>query len=72
MKTLTWDYDETGDPVCVQTISNADAYEPECPLCGKKTEYWEVQIDQDIQGNDIYGWNWCCWDCGISTPLEYL
>ncbi len=72
MKQLTWTYDETDDPVCTQTVPNSDAEQPNCPLCGKATEYWEGKIDQDIMGNDLDGCNWRCWNCGISTQLEYL
>jgi hypothetical protein len=42
---------------------------PICPHCGKVMEYWEGQIDQDRQGNDIDGWNHVCYDCGIETEI---
>lgn len=38
-----------------------------CPKCHKPTEYREGQIDQDFMGNDIDGWWFVCWDCGIDT-----
>lgn len=43
-----------------------------CPKCGKPTEYVEAQIDQDFMGNDIYGWWFDCYQCGIGTePVEF-
>lgn len=38
-----------------------------CPTCNKPAEYDEGQIDQDFMGNDIYGWRFVCWDCGIAS-----
>ncbi len=72
MRTLIWHYEETGDQVCTQEVRNSECEEPNCPLCGKRTEYWEGQIDQDIMGNDIDGYNYVCYDCRIGTQVEEL
>jgi hypothetical protein len=40
-----------------------------CPKCGKQCHYWEGQIDQDRMGNDIHGWSFDCWDCGIGSEV---
>lgn len=40
---------------------------PICPHCGKSTEYWEGDIDQDEQGNYIRGWHWRCNPCNLAT-----
>lgn len=72
MRQLNWHYSENGDHVCTQEVRNADMEDPNCPLCGKPTEYWEGQIDQDRMGNDIDGWNYVCWACGIGTEVQEL
>lgn len=42
-----------------------------CPQCGQPADYVEGQIDQDFQGNDIGGWWYDCYKCGIGTePVE--
>lgn len=38
-----------------------------CPTCDRPTEYHEGQMDQDFMGNDIDGWWFICWHCGIDT-----
>lgn len=43
-----------------------------CPKCGKRTVYWEGQIDQDVMGNDIYGYSYDCYDCEIHSAAEEL
>ena len=58
MRTLSWHYSETGDHVCTQDVRNAECEEPNCPLCGKLTVYWEGTVDQDRQGNDIDACNY--------------
>lgn len=72
MRQLTWHDVETGDEVCVQEVRNADCEEPNCPLCGKKTEYWEGTVGHDFQGNDIDAYSYRCYDCCVSTQLEDL
>jgi len=70
--TLTWHDEETGDHV--QTVEYHESFgsSPPCPKCGKKTHYWEGQIDQDFMGNDIQGWNYVCYECRIGTKAEEL
>jgi DNA-directed RNA polymerase subunit RPC12/RpoP len=41
-----------------------------CPRCGKPATYWEGVFDQDRQGNDIRGWSFDCFPCGITTGAE--
>jgi len=41
-----------------------------CPKCGKPATYWEGIIDQDRMGNDIRGWSYDCFPCGITTGAE--
>lgn len=43
-----------------------------CPKCGKPAEYWEGTFDQDRMGNDIQGWSYDCFHCGIGTSVEEL
>lgn len=43
-----------------------------CPLCGKRTQYWEGQIDQDQMGNDISGYSYDCYECKIHSAVEEL
>ncbi len=45
-------------------------YPPLCPICGKPASYEEFQIDQDFQGNDIYGSAYRCWICGVQTEAS--
>lgn len=41
-----------------------------CPKCGKPATYWEGTFDQDRMGNDIQGWSYDCFACGIGTGAE--
>ena len=43
-----------------------------CPQCGLVCNYWEGAIGQDRQGNDILGWTYDCWHCGITTDAHEL
>jgi hypothetical protein len=43
-----------------------------CPKCNKPCNYWEGTIDQDRQGNDITGWAYHCYECGLGCEAEYL
>ena len=70
--TLSWQNEEDGE--YIQTVEYPERLSgnPPCPKCGKKTHYWEGQIDQDIMGNDIEGWNYVCYECHIGTKPEEI
>lgn len=63
-----WHYEDTGVPVGdTETERYSDT--PSCPLCGKPADYWEGTYDQDFMGNDIEGWNHCCYHCHVGTDI---
>ena len=43
-----------------------------CPKCGKPAHYWEGTFEQDRMGNDVQGWSYDCFDCGITTGVEEI
>lgn len=52
-------------------LSTTRGGEWRCPKCGNAATYVEATIDQDFMGNDIVGWWWDCYECGIGTePIE--
>jgi hypothetical protein len=54
-------YDHTDDPEAFL-----------CPLCGKRTEYWEGSIEDTLLGGEIYGYSYDCYECGIHSAVEEL
>lgn len=66
---MMWYNVENGDFVGTFHAEPDEHEEPTCPRCGKRTEYWEGQIDQDRMGNDIHGYNYVCYPCQIETGL---
>jgi DNA-directed RNA polymerase subunit M/transcription elongation factor TFIIS len=70
---IEWFDMETGESVGIFPYDPTDDLEAFiCPKCGKRTEYWEGQIDQDRMGNDIYGYSYDCCNCKIHTACEAL
>jgi hypothetical protein len=53
-----------------ETTDDLEAYL--CPLCARRTEYWEGTIDQDEMGNDIRGYSYDCYECGVHSAVEEL
>jgi len=75
MTNVKWFDWNSGELIGEFQDSWSDSYEwPDllCPKCGRKCEYCEGQIDQDIQGNDIHGCWWVCGDCRITSENEPL
>lgn len=66
---LIWSNEDTGVFVCESEDDKSYISDPDCPLCGEKAHYWEGQVDQDFMGNDLHGWNFCCYECGIGTTI---
>lgn len=64
---LTW-YDNASDNEIGEFADGTGAEDaPLCPKCGAETTYEEGRVDQDVMGNDIEGYWFVCWPCGIST-----
>lgn len=67
VRDIVW-YDlDSGEPlgVFVTEVTYNGAFI--CPKCSDLATYWEGQIDQDEMGNDIQGYSWDCYECGIGT-----
>jgi hypothetical protein len=58
-----------GESVGVFPLEETASGDYICPKCGQTTHYWEGQIDQDRMGNDIDGWSFDCWTCGIGSEV---
>lgn len=66
-----WTTDKESESIGKFPLEQAADGDYICPKCGKPAEYDEGQIDQDRMGNDIYGWWFDCYQCGIGTePVE--
>lgn len=64
---IEWSKIDTGESIGkfpLRTNATDDYF---CPTCGDPCTYNEGQIDQDIMGNDIHGWWFDCYECGISS-----
>lgn len=68
-RNFDWHNTETGEHVASTEDDKYWDIPPRCPSCLLHAEYWEGQVDQDFMGNDIYGWNWTCYPCGVSTQM---
>lgn len=68
-KVWFWTSIEDDDAVAVYESEQAgdDHSDPRCPKCGERSVWDEGVIDQDFMGNDIRGWWYICWGCGLST-----
>lgn len=66
-RSIEWFTLDDGDAMGPYPLTTNDNDDWLCPKCGKPCEYWEGQIDQDRMGNDIRGWAFHCYDCGIGS-----
>ena len=72
---MKWYQQKTGELVGdypENCLPSSDDGECICPLCGQQTIWIEGEIDQDEQGNPIYGENLMCYPCGIRTAITAL
>lgn len=60
-----WHNSTTGEPAAESDSVTC------CPLCGGGLDEWYGEVDQDIWGNPIYGYNDVCYKCNIGTEMEY-
>jgi len=69
MRTKTWFWVDLDEGIAVADSEQArnDTSNPICPKCGERSVFEEGQIDQDFMGNDINGWWFTCFGCGIAT-----
>jgi len=67
-----WHYSETGKPAGESTDNLSWNANPYCPTCGQLTSWTTFQIGQDPIGNEIYGGNYACFKCAISTEVEEI
>lgn len=72
VRDIDWYSLETDEPL--DTLPTEISYDGDviCPKCQKRCTYWEGQIGQDEMGNDLDGWAFYCFPCGICTDWEYL
>lgn len=67
---LEWHNAETQQSLGIFEHETYDRTErPHCPLCGRTADWWQGQIDEDDQGNEIYGEGWYCHPCHIESEL---
>ncbi len=70
VREMNWFTIDEFDSLGFFPLSKDSAGDYICPKCGKSATYWEGVIDQDRQGNDIRGWSYDCYPCGICSQVE--
>lgn len=66
-RVLKWYAYHDDEVVATASAINPEQQAPNCPSCGKTTEYCEYVVTQDRMGTEIWGWCWVCNDCVISS-----